>query len=168
MVAHLIAPAASLPWLIEPSTPPEDHKGRAVGFRRTAQNDWMISETYQGEIAVAQRMLARYALGYDSRAELGQRYGFSPRHVQSVITGQTYYWFTRPVRLRLLKLGIGNARMNRDEVGQRKAQVRVAFERLAVLAADMLANWATYTNDQRAEVARDLWLLSGAWREEQQ
>ena len=153
-----------LPALIAPTPPPRDCRDRVAGFTRTrGTTDWTLSPEYAGHVGVVQRMLASYALGYQSRAQIALKYGYSERQVQSILTGSTLGALTRPVRDRLVALGVCNERGHRSF--KRDQEVRAALERVAVLAADMLRDWSMYTNDQRQEVATDLYLLSGAWRE---
>jgi hypothetical protein len=165
MVVH-IAPTDHLEPLIVPRAPDYPLVPRAEGFK-LSRSEWAFDLTPNGRYhaAICQRMLAIYALGFENRAALSQRYGYSARHVQSVLSGQTYQWLTRPVRARLEAHGLVAGRMDRRI---RTETVRRALERLAVLAADMLRDWSMYTNDQRQEVATDLWLISGAWRDQEE
>lgn len=166
MVAQLRAPVIVLPWLLTPTPPPESHTGRAAGFRRgNDRNVWEFADEYRDIVGIAQRIVARYALGYEGRAALGQRYGYADRHVQAIITGQTYNWLTLPVRQRFLANGIGNLRMNRDHAN-RADQIRRAFESLSARAVEYMRWPEHYPYDVKQQVSDDLYLLSGAWREE--
>jgi hypothetical protein len=60
--------------------------------------------------------------------------------------------------------------MRRSPKGRRVVEVKEALERLAARAHDMLI-WpehAHYSWDDKSEVSTDLYLLSGAWRSDEQ
>lgn len=114
--------------------------------------------------AMAQRVLLAYVLGFASRRQLSQRYYVSETQIQNWIKGTAHGWLTRPVRGRLLALGIGTASMRRSEA--RPAEIRAALERLAAVATDALVWPEHYSEDQRSELALDLYLISGAWRDD--
>ena len=158
--------ATSLPVLIEPTPPTETHKGRVAGFRRCDDRvEWELSPEYVRVVGMEQRILARYVLGYDSRATLCRRYGYSERQVQSVIRGETYKWLTQPVRDRFVALGICGPNAARSFA--RDAAVKAALEKLAARAWDVLCRPARYTPSEIMEVSTDLYLISGAWREDE-
>jgi hypothetical protein len=166
MVAQMKAPARRLEMLMQPSAPPRD--GHVTyGFRHDKQGNWTLTGYGQDAAAVAQRILMRYALHYETRSELARRYGFSERNVQDIISGNRSHWYTDPIRARLLANGVGNPRMNRSAKGGRVIEVKQALERLAARAHDMVIWPERFSWDQKSDVATDLFLLSGAWREDE-
>jgi hypothetical protein len=167
MAVQLCEAAGVLPWVMEPTTPPVDARGRAGGFRRSRNREgWHLTKEGAAQAGVVQRMLLRYVLLGESREQIAERYGYASRHVQGILGGTTYPYLTHPVRHRLLWLGIGNLRMNRDS--DRSEQIRRALERLSGKAAEMIRNPEWFSAQARETVARDLWLISGGWREEEQ
>ena len=166
-VAQLRDPVRRLEMLIRPSTPA---KGAHVtyGYRHDKAGNWTLTDYGQEHAAVAQRVLLRYALGYESRSELACRYGYADRNVQDIIAGDRSHWYTDPIRERLIANGIGNARMNRSPKGCRVVEVKLALERLAARAYDMLIWPGHYYADQISEVSTDLYLLSSVWREDEE
>ena len=164
MVAQLQEPASRLPMLMQPATPP---RGAHItwGYRHDKQGNWTLTNYGRRSAAIAQRILLRYVLGYETRSELAARYGLSERNIQDIISGKRTHWFTDPIRERLIASGVGNARMNRSEA--RAAEVRRALEHHAALATGVLRWPKRYSVDQRRELYIDLYLLSGAWREDE-
>jgi hypothetical protein len=170
MVAQLFGPRPAtvvLPPIIEPPVPTYVYGQRVAGYRLDEdRKTYVLSPEYGDLIGTVQRIVARYALGYDRRPELSRRYQYSERQIQAIVCGFAYEWFTRPVRARLLALGIASETMRRDPVRERQAQVIAAYERLATKASEYM-NWPhLYPYDVKQQVADDLYLLSGAWREE--
>lgn len=153
------------PWLMVPTTPPDDFQGRVNGFVRQPDGSWALSGSATDLVADVQRILLSYVLGYEDRAELADRYALSERSIQSIITGQSHRFLTLPIRQRLLANCIGDLRMNRSP--QRSNEVRRALERLAVHAANIIDRPQAFTAEFRQQVAADLYLLSGAWREQE-
>lgn len=167
MAVQRQAPIAGLPWLIAPEAPKTALRGpRVGGFTRGWGGVYTLNVVGESHAGIAQRILLRYVLGYEDRKALGVRYGYSSRFIQGIITGEHFRFLTLPVRRRLLANGIGSITMNRSE--HRSAEVRAALEKLAARAYDMVLCPDHYTWDQRSEVSTDLYLLSGAWREDEQ
>lgn len=158
-LAH--APQQKLEPLLRPATPPT-HKVLTYGYRRNSERQWEITDYGLDLAAITQRAVLSYALGYESRGQLAQRYAVSERQLQSWISGDGARWMTLPIRERLQANGISLRR------GNRTAQVRAALERLGARAADMLIFPHNYCAEDREQVADDLYLLSGAWREDGQ
>jgi len=165
MAVQLLEPASRLPMLMQPATPPYTQH-ITWGYRHDKQGNWALTNYGRRSAAVAQRILLRYVLGYETRAELAQRYSLSEREIQAIVTGERTHWFTDPVRERLMLNGIGNARMNRSDA--RAAEVRRALEHHAALATSVLRWPKRYSVEQRREIYTDLYLLSGAWRSDEQ
>lgn len=166
MVARLAEPVRVIEPLYRISMPPiEMHT--VPGFARQEDNSWGLTDAGRGWAAMSQRILLSYVLRFENRAALSRRYYLSIKSVQDIVIGRAHGRFTAPLREHLLYLGIGNRTMHRDVAPVREAQIRAALERLAVLSADMLRDWSMYTNDQRQQVATDLYLLSGAWRDQE-
>jgi hypothetical protein len=167
MVSRLTEPVRRLEMLMPPATPPHtDHI--TYGYRHDKGGNWTMTDYGRDHAAVTQRILLRYALGYETRAELARRYSLSERNIQDILAGDRSHWFTAPIRERLMAHGIGNARMNRSPKGSRVVEVKQAIERLAGFATDMLVNRGRWTDAEIQEVATDLFLLSGAWREDEE
>ncbi len=166
MAVQLLAPANTLPWLLPPQMPPA-HQMNVYGYRLKTDGSHVITPVGERQGPIAQRVLAASMLRLMSREQIAETYGLCVRQVQEIVTGNANSYLTAPVRERLHRMGIGDpdARGYRGTQQERTQQVREALARLAVLAADMLRDWSMYTNDQRQEVATDLYLLSGAWRE---
>lgn len=164
-MAVQMTPSATLPWLMEPESPPDDASGSASGFRRSKNRPgWHLTTQGAATAGVAQRIVLSYALGYETREELARRYGYALYHVQHMVVGETWRWLTLPIRRRLLANGIGNLRMNRSH--RRDAEIKRALERLSAGAVEMIRRPERYSAEQREAVALDLWLISGAWRDE--
>ena len=164
-MAVQIATTPTLGWLMEPEAPPDDTHGPASGYRRSkGRHGWHLTTEGGAVAGVAQRIMLSYALGYETRDELADRYGYAHHHVQHIVVGTTWRWMTLPIRRRLLANGIGNLRMNRSH--RRPAEVKQALERLSVMAVELLRHPERYSDEQRESVALDLWLISGAWRED--
>jgi hypothetical protein len=166
MVARLKEPAPRLQMLMQPSTPPYTQH-ITYGYRHDKRGNWALTNYGREHAAVAQRILLRYALDYETRSELAERYSLSERNIQDIIGGDRSHWFTAPIRARLLANGIGSDRMVRSPKGQRVVEVKLALERLAARAWNMLIWPEHYSADQKDEVATDLYLLSGAWRSDE-
>lgn len=167
MAVQMNEPAKRLEMLLRPDRPAYPCTPRPDGFRLNRQTDqYELTESGEYHAAIVQRMLLRYVLGYESRAQIGERYGFAARHTQSVINGTTYRWLTAPVRERLLANGVGNPRMSRSP--ERTNEVRAALEKLAAQAVEYLRWPHLYTYDDKEQVASDLYLISGAWRAEEE
>ena len=149
-----------------PATPPYTQHV-TYGYRHNKRGEWTLTDYGREHAAVAQRILLRYALDYETRSELARRYSLSERNIQDIINGDRSHWFTSPIRARLLAHGIGDSRMRRSPKGCRVVEVRLALERLAARAWDMLIWPEHYSADMKDEVATDLYLLSGAWREDE-
>lgn len=166
MVAQLQEPAAFEDWLLPPQLPPR-HTINAYGFLLQTDGTHVVSARGMTDGPIGQRIVAASMLRLETREQLAERYGMSIRQIQEIVTGTARAYLTAPVRERLHRLGIGGteSRAYKGQMVIRLVEIRDAHQRLAVLSADMLRDWSSYTNDQRAEVARDLWLLSGAWRE---
>ena len=166
MVARLSEPVRRLEMLMPPAAPP---KGAHVtyGYRHDKRGNWTLTDYGQTHAAVAQRILLRYALHIETRSELARRYSLSDRNVQDILSGDRSHWFTSPVRARLLANGIGNPRMNRSPKGCRVVEVKQALQQLAARASDMLLNPGYWSEAAIKEVATDLYLLSGAWRDDE-
>ena len=166
MVARLSEPVRRLEMLMRPPAPP---KGAHVtyGYRHDKRGNWTLTDYGRAHAAVAQRILLRYALDVETRSELAKRYSLSERNVQDILSGDRSHWFTSPVRERLLANNIGNPRMNRSPKGCRVVEVKQALQKLAARAWDMLIWPEHYSWDDKSEVSTDLYLLSGAWREDE-
>lgn len=160
-----IASTVHLAPLITPTAPAYPCVPRAEGFK-LSRTEWAYELTPAGreQAAICQRMVLSYALGYENRSALSQRYGYAARHIQSVLSGQTYGWLTRPVRERLAAHGIFATRM---DVRIRNATIRGVLEELSGQAVDMIRWPEHYSANQRETLTLDLYLISGAWREEQ-
>lgn len=168
MAVQMVEPAAQMrAWLLPPLTPPP-HTLNAYGYRLQDDGSHVLSERGQTDGPIAQRIVAASILRLDSREGLAERYDLSIRQVQEIVTGNARGFLTAAVRARLHQLGIGclEERAYKGRLVIRLQEIRDAHQRLAVLAADMLRDWSLYTNDQRAALAADLYLLSGAWLED--
>lgn len=168
MAIQIAEPAKPFGMLMAPAAPPRVCAPRPDGFRLNRKTDeFELTERGQEAAALSQRILLSYVLGYETRAELAHRYGYAERHLQAVISGQTYGWLTAPVRERLFANGIGNLRMTRDARGVRPAQIKRALERLSAAAVEMIRYPQCYSSEEREALATDLYLLSGAWRRDE-
>jgi hypothetical protein len=166
VVAQLSEPVQRLEPLLTPITPPDD-RHVTYGYRRDKDRKWVLTDAGREAAAVTQRILLRYALDYDSRSELARRYSMCDRNVQDIICGRRTRWFTAPIRERLVANGIGTERMTRSPKGCRVVEVKEALERLASRAQDMILWPESYSWSDRGQVAIDLYLLSGAWRRDE-
>lgn len=167
MVAQLKPPIKTLPWLLPPELPDREERrpGGILGFRRDDTGCYALSRSGEEAGPVAQRILLRYALGYETRAQLACRYSMSERHVQGIICGDALQRFTTPLRRVLTEHGIAGWRANRAE--RRAERVNAAVMRLAMQAAAILRNPAATPIETAQNVATNLWLLTGAWREDE-
>ena len=164
MAVQLREPARRLEMLLPPATPP---RGAHVtyGYRHNKRGEWTLTDYGRTSAAIAQRVLLRYSLGYETRSELAARYSLSEQEIQAIISGERTHWFTDPVCERLIVNGVGNARMNRSDA--RSAEVRAALERLAAQAHAHLTWSPDCVREYRELLRTDLYLLSGAWREDE-
>lgn len=158
MVAQLREPMQSMEPLIMPHMPPDD-LFHAPGYRRGAEGAWEITQLGRDMEGEQQRILLAYALGYEKRRELAARHYRGERTVQAYLSGEISPWLTQPIRDRLKVWGIS------IQQGRKTRPVRVALERMAARAYDMLRRPQLYSESSRYEVANDLYLISGAWRE---
>lgn len=169
MVAQLREPITGLGWLLPPQEPPQ-HAVNAYGWRLNTDGSHRLTEVGERQGPIAQRVLAASMLRLMSREQIAEHYGICVRQVQEIVTGNANGYLTAPVRERLHSLGIGDpdARGYRGTRQERTQQVRAAMERLSAQAVEYLRWPHLYTYDEKEQVASDLYLISGAWREEQQ
>jgi len=169
MVAQLREPVQTLPWLMTPDVPPAEmiaRVGGRQGFTRATDGTFTVSAVGHHIGPIAQRIVLSYALRFQTREQLAERWTLSVRHVGSVIAGDAHHWFTAPVRRWLISQGIGDERMQRDALHGRLEQVNAALTRIAAEASVMLRPPVPLSQTAQARVTLDLYLISGAWLNE--
>lgn len=161
MAVQLRAP--TLPLLMEPE-PPSDCQINAYGFVHGDDGQWQLSPVGREYAAIAQRVLLLYVLQIRNRQEIAREFCMREETVQMIVGGRTAERLTAPLRRMLLAHGIGDEQMRRSS--DRPLQIKAALERLAVQAANIIDRPQHFTAEHRQQVATDLYLLSGAWRED--
>lgn len=167
MVAQLREPVRRPEPLLTPDLPSET-QFQAYGYNRGTDDTWVLNECGRDAAALSQRVLLLYVLQFQTRKEIAAEFFMREESVQMIVGGRSYERFTAPIRRRLLALGIGNEQMTRGSKGVRPVEIRRALQSLAAQAYDMLIWPDHYYADQISEVSTDLYLLSGAWREDEQ
>lgn len=147
-------------------SPPATDRGNPAGFVHDANGALVLTEAGAAQAAIAQRIVLRHAILLESHDDLAARYGYSTRQVKSIAIGRAWSHLTRPVRRRLTALGLGNLRARRTPAG--RAQFKSVAQQLCAQAVDMIRWPEHYSDDQRYTLATDLYLISGAWREDEQ
>lgn len=156
--------APALAPLIMP-TPPVNERGHPGGFCRDSSGALVLADGALYQAAIAQRIVMRFAVLLESHAEISARYGYSIRQIKQIATGRAWSALTRPVRLRLTALGLGDYQLRRTPAGRER--LKAVMQRLAAEAANIIDGPHHFEAEYRQQVATDLFLLSGAWREEQ-
>ena len=146
-------------------SPPTTERGHPDGFRRDTHGELVLTESGAAQAAIAQRIVLRYAIMMESHDEMTARYGYSLRQIKQIATGRAWSHLTRPVRLRLTAMGLGNHRARRTPAG--RAHFKAVMQGVAARAVEYMRWPHLYYPDEIEEVANDLYLLSGAWQEQE-
>lgn len=168
MVAQLRESVRRLSFLLPPDLPPADmmmRQGGLIGFKRATDGTFTVSPTGEMMGVAAQRIVLAYALRFETREQLAERWNLSVRHVQAIVAGDALHWFTAPVRRWLREHAIGDERLCRGLSRGRLEQINAAFRGVAAEAAAVLQAPGRKSQQTVDNARTNLWLLSGAWRE---